>query len=66
MPTEKSGTRSGALIIAAGIFFGVGVILIMGTTPLPRVVTVGLIVLQTIAFIMLVTLGISTLKNRVD
>lgn len=54
------------LVLCAGIFFGVGITLIMGGTALPRVVTVGLMIVQTITFILLVTLGISTLKNRED
>lgn len=66
MPTEKSGTRSGVLVLCAGIFFGVGITLIMGGTALPKGVTVALMVVQTICFILLITLGISTLKNRVD
>jgi threonine/homoserine/homoserine lactone efflux protein len=66
MPTEKSGTRSGVLVLCAGIFFGVGITLIMGGTALPKGVTLALMVVQTICFIMLITLGISTLKNRVD
>ena len=66
MPTEKSGTRSGVLVLCAGIFFGVGITLIMGGTALPKGVTLALMVVQTICFILLLTLGISTLKNRVD